>query len=828
MKSLLRRALRSVGKGELRVAAAFGHDAETCHRAVLHLRAGIPDVPIWLFSTAQPFAETAALCERVSVRRSTAALLIHAEGALWRRWVVIAVGAWTGERRRWLLKIAPLLVPPFRALFVNSEGDFLPGSPRAAWKHCRWRLYNFTDQTSGRLMTAAARMRGVIRRTRDRLQGVMRRLRGVMRRMRDRLKDGAERIYDSVAAGSLAALATLLDRCHRPHRKVFHRVRRKQQPPLRHSTGKANGQIDVYRQTGKAWNGARFESFLRSSDAQWVLWQQDGLGEFQNAPLLWSDHRTFAVARQVDFRGWKEGVIHTAPFRALQPGEASGVVAPISNAILADREKLLALGVPRCRFSITAWMLLYWRAAAAGWRSYSLGHSAALKEQPDFPVEETAFVCGSLWNRKLRSLAPWHPELSRGNIAFLPTPPGAPRGRLKVLVVSPFLPYPLSHGGAVRIYNLCKALANTVDFALVSVREKHDAVDYDKLREVFREVYVVDLDDAMGADTSLPDRVRHLESPSLRALIADVCRRWQPDLAQFEYTQTAALRTSAGELPAILVEHDLTFQLYRQMAEVEDTKSRWQEYGRWLAFEQRWLSAFDGVWTMSEENRIEAIEEGSAVDRTFAVPNGVDLRRFRPDGGPEPLEILYVGSFRHHPNVVAFENLRDKIMPLVWEQFPKAHLRVVAGPRHESYCRTARLDPRIEIHGFVEDLVPLYRRAAVVVAPLVISAGTNVKVLEALACGKAIVSTPVGCAGLGLSDGRDALIREDSADFAAAVCDLLASPERRMAAGHEARRTAERCFSWDEIALRAYESYQSVLSQSVAPLDSSRRPRKRA
>jgi glycosyltransferase involved in cell wall biosynthesis len=153
-------------------------------------------------------------------------------------------------------------------------------------------------------------------------------------------------------------------------------------------------------------------------------------------------------------------------------------------------------------------------------------------------------------------------------------------------------------------------------------------------------------------------------------------------------------------------------------------------------------------------------------------------------------------------------------MPEIWRRFPEARLRVVAGPDHQRYWRMfakkerlENLDGRIQIHGFVEDLRPLYAKASVVVVPLLVSAGTNIKVMEAMACRKAVVSTSIGCAGLDLIDRQDVLIRDNWPEFAAAVCELLSDESLRLRIAAEALQTVEARFSWTAIADRAYESY---------------------
>ena len=621
-------------------------------------------------------------------------------------------------------------------------------------------------------------------------------------------------------ATGLRVLANLLGWTGNPHRKFFNRLHGKQ-PLLLDSTPSASDRVDRFVHSGPEWPAEALEKFAQWSDARWILWQEKGDADaLDEAEILFDGERTFGVSRQTNFRGWKPNLAATAPFRALQPGEVSRVLAPLAETILVDRQKLLALGIPRCSMPGTAWLILFWKAAAAGWRSYSIGQDASVREQPEFPIQDAAFALQVLRDPALRRLGPRQEDLSRGNISFIPSlEPRAHSRRLQVLIVSPFLPFPLSHGGAVRIYNLCRELSDRVDFTLIAMREANDVVDYAKLHEVFREVHVVDKDERTSNGRTRPAQVSASESSSLRALITQLSQKLMPDLIQFEYTHFAGFRDCAPGVPALLVEHDLTFSLYRQLAEANPTAAAWREYQRWLAFERKWLGVYEGIWTVSEEDRGRAVEEGKrSGDCTFAIANGVDIDRFRVnDGVAETHEVFYVGSFRHLPNIIGFERLYREIMPRVWSKAPETRLRVVAGPEHERYWRAfgrtedlRGLDPRIEVHGFVEDLRPLYARASVVVVPLEVSAGTNIKVLEAMACGKAIVTTPVGCAGLDLQDEYHIAMREEWGEFADAVCELLGDAELRSGFGARARTMVESSYSWKSIAERAYESYLTM------------------
>ncbi len=334
--SRIREFLALSGKHGRKISAVFGISPDRCGAAVRHLRRGAPDAPVWLFCSGVPDAETEKLCERVFSSRNGLDLLVEAEKQLWPHWVALSVSTWTGEHGRWPLKLAPFLIPPFRTLLMNEHGDFFAGTPAAVLRHVRHRV-------------------------------------------RDAVHSAWSRAKDVHRGAWLWVFALVAQYCAPLSRWVFRRFvwGRLVACPDGQAISLSHNTVDCFRYHSRQWDFDELMRFVRSSTAGYLLFQTAD-GDATDLLPLFSDARTFAVSRQVDCRDWKPSLFATAPFRRLQPGEAAQTFAPVSDLILVDREKLLALGIPKTVVPGAAWYLIFWKAAAAGWRSYSVGGASEI------------------------------------------------------------------------------------------------------------------------------------------------------------------------------------------------------------------------------------------------------------------------------------------------------------------------------------------------------------------------------------------------------------------------------------------------------------------
>ncbi|HLH18513.1 MAG TPA: glycosyltransferase [Bryobacteraceae bacterium] len=389
--------------------------------------------------------------------------------------------------------------------------------------------------------------------------------------------------------------------------------------------------------------------------------------------------------------------------------------------------------------------------------------------------------------------------------------------RRRIAVLSPYFPYPLAHGGAVRIYHLLRELAREFDLELFAFTDgpvdRAPASDLDPIREFCARIVLVEKPRYREPrwSTLLPPEVHEFRSPAMRRALAEERREFGFERLQVEYTQLAEY---GGD---ILVEHDITFDLFAQILRRRRSLSAWWDWFRWRRFETAALRRYARAVVMSKK---DAEMLGPRVP-AIVIENGVDLARFTPEPERPGRRLLFIGSFRHFPNIEAYRFFTGEVWPFLRDALPDLELTVVCGADPLTYWRAftdtpepAR-DPRIRLLDFVADVRPLYAEANLVIVPTVVSAGTNVKVLEAMAMQRGVVSTASGSAGLGLLHGHSVWIADTPQAFAAGIATLINDPERRAALAEAAHAHARRHFDWSALGEKQREMIRSLLGEST-------------
>jgi polysaccharide biosynthesis protein PslH len=207
---------------------------------------------------------------------------------------------------------------------------------------------------------------------------------------------------------------------------------------------------------------------------------------------------------------------------------------------------------------------------------------------------------------------------------------------------------------------------------------------------------------------------------------------------------------------------------------------------------------------VSEVDRLRLAElaPGSNI---CAIPTGVDTEYFAPSALPEkPASLVFTGSMDWYPNEDAVLYFVEAILPAVVREIPETSLAVV-GRNPSARLRSVCSNAHVSVTGTVEDVRPYIQAAAVYVVPLRIGGGTRLKIFEALAMAKAVVSTRVGAEGLPLEPGKHFALADRPTDFARKIVSLLRDPERRRTLGAAGRNLVEERFSWAKVA-REFEN----------------------
>jgi len=409
--------------------------------------------------------------------------------------------------------------------------------------------------------------------------------------------------------------------------------------------------------------------------------------------------------------------------------------------------------------------------------------------------------------------------------ADLPSNPARPR----LLFLSQCLPYPPDGGVKIRTYHILRLLASAFDItALCFYRAKgvSGGEDVESAVEALSDLAHVEafpIPQEHGRGRFVLDNVRSLierrvytryvyASAPYRRRLTRLLRDARFDLVHADSLDLAVYFPMIDGIPLVCVHHDAQSVLLSRRA--RHSRGLMKSY---LAYQARRMAAEERLWcprvslnvTVSDEDS-KALKALAPDGRFVTVPNGVDTGYFQPTAGAQS-GMVFVGGTSWFPNKDALGYYRRSILPVLRSEGVTART-IWVGRATEDEQRSAGLDTGVELTGYVEDIRPHVARAACYVVPLRIGGGTRIKILDAWAMGKAVVSTSIGCEGLQAVDGENILIRDDPAAFAQAVGQILGDPDLRQRLGRAGRATVQAKYSWEAIGRPMVQKYKELMT----------------
>ena len=408
---------------------------------------------------------------------------------------------------------------------------------------------------------------------------------------------------------------------------------------------------------------------------------------------------------------------------------------------------------------------------------------------------------------------------------------------MKILWLNAGLLLPLDKGGKLRTWHLMRHLAAHHDITYMCFADPADPAQHRAgMREVCRELVTIPrTDPAKGtwrfyADAAgylldrTPYAVAKYRSAEYAARLSDLLRTRRFDALVCDFLPPVVNLPRDLPCPAVLFTHNVEAEIWRRHASTAASlparhllTAQWQRMRR---FERDALSRFDLVLAVSDTDArtFERQYAGALAAPVHVVRTGVDTSYFTPAGGAErPNHLVFTGSMDWLPNEDGMLHFVQEILPRMRQGEPRVTLSIVGRAPTPAVRRLAEL-PGIEVTGRVDDVRPYVAASSVYVVPLRIGGGTRLKIFEAMAMQKPVVSTTVGAEGLPVRDGTHLVLADDPAAFAEATLQLLRDPARRRQVAADARRLVTEHYDWSAVGHDVEEALARAC-RGLAPRD---------
>lgn len=394
----------------------------------------------------------------------------------------------------------------------------------------------------------------------------------------------------------------------------------------------------------------------------------------------------------------------------------------------------------------------------------------------------------------------------------------APATRLRVLVLDEYFPYPPDSGKPIRSWNLLSRLAARHDITFIC----HGHLSPDQINAARAANIRVESVNVIPPDTGIalygklllnlfsryPYSVSKHYTARFQQKTDALLARESFDLVHCEWTPYARYVKHA-RVPTLVATHNIESQIWRRRAERTGNPLgkiffRLQA-AKMERFERAALSAATAVTGVSAADASQAKAWGAK--HSSVVDNGVDLERFSPQGEGDGHRAVFVGALDWFPNVDAVQYFAEAILPELQRVAPGITTKIIGRKSPESLKKFLEGRTGMEFAGEVPDTRPHLTEAGVVIVPLRIGGGSRLKILEALAMSKAVVSTTIGAEGLAVTSGKNILLADTPREFASAMEELASSPRLRKELGAAGRTLVEQSYGWEALSRKAEQAW---------------------
>lgn len=403
---------------------------------------------------------------------------------------------------------------------------------------------------------------------------------------------------------------------------------------------------------------------------------------------------------------------------------------------------------------------------------------------------------------------------------------------MRILIIAHKVPYPPLGGATLRNFNLLKECSKNNEIHLITFVQEPYLRDPDKLQssiDVLKKyckvvkVFRIPTDkNKLGWYLLLFSNLFSLTpyscwrfwSYGMVKTIKEHLKKYSYDLIEIGTIALVKYAKLAPHLPKLLIHHNIESQLLYRRSKTEKgflarTYIAFQTY-KLIRLERKACEVFDYHTTVSELDK-QTLQENCPNINVAVIDNGVDTDFFQPQNlSSEENTLVFTGGMHWYPNADAMLFFAREIWPILKKKIPNIKINVIGLAPPEELVEYSKNDPHLNVLGFVDDVRPYVAKAAVYVVPIRVGGGTRLKILDAMAQGKAIVSHSIGAEGLHVTNGKDILIANEPKQFANEVIKLIRNEKLRKKIEVSARETAENLYSWKKIAPKLQKVYDAL------------------